>query len=63
MKKKIIKQLESSIYLCDICNVEIKQDGQDISLLKPPRNVDDYYYHMHTSCLIEHLSKTFIPNV
>lgn len=63
MEKKIIKQFESVIFLCDICNLEVVQDGKNITLLKGPRNVEGYYYHMHTLCLIEHLLKTFIPHI
>lgn len=61
MEKKVIEQFESTIYLCDICNKHVIQDGKDISLLKT-HGAKNYAYHMHTSCLIDHLKKTFIPN-
>lgn len=63
MKKKIIKQIESERYLCDICDLEIIQDGKDIELVRSMNENDkEYAFHLHRSCLIKHLAETWIPN-
>ena len=61
MKKPIIISNTSYIYLCDACGQKIEQDGKNIQLIQYPEpNRGDYAYHFHSSCLIEHLGKTFI---
>lgn len=60
MIKKTYKQIELEEYLCDICNEKIVQDGKNISLIGTP--LGTYQFHLHTTCLVEHLKKTFVPN-
>ncbi len=62
MKKKILKQLETYEYQCESCGDKIEQDGKNISLILDPEKKFDYIFHFHTSCLVEHLRKTWIPN-
>ncbi len=62
MKKKILIQQESYEYICESCNKKVLQNGEDISLIQNPENKADYLFHFHTTCLVEHLKKTFIPN-
>lgn len=62
MKKTIIKEVKDYEYCCEVCNEKIIQDGKNISLIDDPEKSGEYIFHFHTSCLVEHLKKTFIPN-
>lgn len=62
MKKQEIKEVKIDYYECDQCNKKIIQDGKNISLIQDPDKKVDYAFHFHTTCLVEHLKKTFVSN-
>ena len=62
MKRKFKIQVENYEFLCDSCGKRIVQDGKDISLIPDPEKKYDYLFHFHTSCLVNHLKETYIPN-
>ena len=52
-------------YFCEACDKPIVQDGKDIILIYEPRELQKKFeplFHFHSSCLIAHLRKTWIPN-
>jgi len=61
MIRKTYTQHAIEEYFCEVCNKKIIQNGKDISLIPDPNKKVDYIFHFHTSCLVEHLKKTYIP--
>ena len=60
MNKPEIKEIKIDRFYCESCGERIIQDGKDVQFIYDDNG--KILYHFHRTCLIKHLSKTFISN-